>query len=476
MENSVSLLSQAQEQIISRLVIDKSLYYRYSTILHEGLFIDSDKRRIFLAYQQLIKQSRTPDALNISQNVVGIDNAFLLVTKIISKINYNGTIEGYIDILVENYKQNSILKSIAVAKGKLDNQEPIANIVSFISSELINISNNNYKPIKLMSTHLGDMFKNIERNQNAQGLTGLGTGLTKYDTFSGGNHLSDLVIIAGSSSMGKTSLALTMARNTAIMFNNAVGILSLEMSVLQLVSRLASMESEISSKEILRGKLEQSTVDHLSNRISALAKAPIYIEHCAISDLQTICNTIRSMYIQYGIKQVIIDYIQLIAVVGNKNTNREEQLGEIARSFKNLAMELNINVTALSQLNRELTKRSSPEPKMSDLRGSGQLEEAADVILFPYRPEHYGISEFFDDSGQPAGSTIGKAELIIAKGRNIGTATMRLRFDKEFTRFSDEHAFQNGDTFSNIETLSTLQPNTDFTIPKKEQYNEDAPF
>ncbi|KUK56822.1 MAG: Replicative DNA helicase, partial [Bacteroidetes bacterium 38_7] len=263
-------------------------------------------------------------------------------------------------------------------------------------------------------------------------LTGVPSGFSDLDRITGGWQKSDLIVIAARPGMGKTAFILSMARNIALTKKRPVAIFSLEMSAIQLVTRLISAESGLPAEKLRSGQLQNFEWEQLNVKITPLLEAPIYIDDTpslSIFELRAKCRRLKE---QYDISIVMIDYIQLMSTGIENRGNREQEIALISRSLKALAKELDIPVIILSQLNRSVETRGGPKkPILSDLRESGAIEQDADLVLFIYRPEYYKIES--DDKG----STHNKADIIIAKHRNGKTDEVRLQFIDKFARFTD---------------------------------------
>jgi replicative DNA helicase len=253
--------------------------------------------------------------------------------------------------------------------------------------------------------------------------------------------------------MGKTAFVLSLARNAAVTFNRPVAFFSLEMSSIQLVNRLISSETEINTEQLRKGQLSEMEWKQLNTKISALTNAPIFIDDTpslTIFELRAKC---RRLAAEKKISMIIIDYLQLMqgSMDNNKGGNREQEISHISRSLKSIAKELNIPIIALSQLSREVEKRgTSKRPQLSDLRESGAIEQDADMVMFIYRPEYYGLNETEDH--QP---TDNLAEIIVAKNRNGALKTVNLKFIGRLTKFEDADHFDFVD-----ETQRAIPPNT----------------
>ena len=270
---------------------------------------------------------------------------------------------------------------------------------------------------------------------NTTGMTGIPSGFTGLDNYTSGWQRADLVIIAGRPAMGKTSFALSIAKNIAVDYNEPIAFFSLEMDNVQLVNRLLSNICEISGKKILNGQLSQDEWQRLDRNVNKLMGAPIYIDDTPGLSVFELKTKARRLVREKGVKVIMIDYLQLMNASGARFGSRQEEVSTISRSLKELAKELGLPILALSQLNRTVENREGIEgkrPQLSDLRESGAIEQDADMVLFVHRPEYYRI--FQDEKGN---DLHGKAQIIIAKHRKGSTGDVLLNFRGEFTRFQN---------------------------------------
>lgn len=271
-------------------------------------------------------------------------------------------------------------------------------------------------------------IKDVEqRYVNKDSITGVPTGFYDLDELTSGLQPSDLVIVAGRPSMGKTSLALSIARNVALSANKAVAIFSLEMSKEQIVTRLLCSEARVSNSRVRSGKLGESDFPRLVDAASTISQADIYIDDTpAISVLEMRAKS-RRLHRENPLSLIIVDYMQLMRGSNRKIDRREQEISEISASLKALAKELRLPILALSQLNRGVESRQDKRPMMSDLRESGAIEQDADIIGFVYRDEVY----------HPETTDKGIAEFIISKHRNGPIGTVRMSFQAELTLFEN---------------------------------------
>ena len=270
---------------------------------------------------------------------------------------------------------------------------------------------------------------------NSGGMTGVPTGYTELDKYTSGWQKSDLVIIAGRPAMGKTSFALSLAKNIAVDYRIPIAFFSLEMSNDQLVQRLISNTCSVPGQKLLNGQLSQDEWERFDKNIGKLHGAPIYVDDTAGLSVFELRTKARRLHREKGVQIIMIDYLQLMNANGMRFGSRQEEVSTISRSLKGLAKELNIPILALSQLNRGVENREGNEgkrPQLSDLRESGAIEQDADMVLFVHRPEYYRIYQ--DEKGN---DMHGVAQVLIAKHRKGGTGDVNLKFRGEFTRFEN---------------------------------------
>ncbi|MCG8340483.1 MAG: replicative DNA helicase [Cytophagales bacterium] len=293
-----------------------------------------------------------------------------------------------------------------------------------------------------MRSLMGEAFKELEtKRKHKDGLTGIPSGFTALDRVTSGWQKSDLIIIAARPGMGKTAFVVSALRNAAADHDYPVAIFSLEMASLQLVNRLISAEAELEAEKIKKGNLVEHEWEQIIHKTAKLSNAPIYIDDTpalSIFELRAKCRRLKA---KHDIQLIIVDYLQLMSGEFNKQGpgNREQEIASISRALKGIAKELNVPVITISQLSRAVeTRGGSKRPQLSDLRESGSIEQDADMVLFLYRPEYYGITE--DDQGHPAA---GLAEVIVAKHRNGSLDNVLLKFIGKYTKFTDAEVRNN---------------------------------
>ncbi len=281
-----------------------------------------------------------------------------------------------------------------------------------------------FVPIRRLLTEALDKIDILFQSDNP--ITGLGTGLIDFDEKTAGLQPGDLVVIAGRPSMGKTSFAMNLAEHAAIRDKVPTAIFSMEMPGQQLAMRMISSLGRIDQSKVRTGRLSDTDWPRITSAATLIAEAPMFIDDSPALSPTEIRARARRLKREHGLGLIVVDYLQLMQVPGNKE-NRTTEISEISRSLKALAKELSVPVIALSQLNRNLEQRPNKRPVMSDLRESGGIEQDADLIVFIYRDEVYN----------PESPDKGTAEIIIAKQRNGPTGTVRLTFLGQYTRFEN---------------------------------------
>jgi len=478
-----------EEVVLGAMMIDKKGVDEVIDILSPEAFYKEAHKHIFEAIFKLFESSEPVDLLTVSSqlkkdeklDLVGGDFYLISLTQ---RVSSSAHIEFHARIILQKFIQRSLIKiSNEIIEEAYDETKDVFDLLDNAEAKLYEVTQGNVKKSTETAQSLViQAKKKIEDISNKEGLSGIPTGFDKLDKLTSGWQPSDLIIVAARPGMGKTALTLTMARNIAVDFNQAVAFFSLEMSSVQLITRLISSETGLSSEKLRTGKLEKHEWEQLNVKVKTLEKAPLFIDDTpslSIFDLRAKARRLKS---QYDIKVIMIDYLQLMTAGGSqKGGNREQEISTISRNLKALAKELNVPVIALSQLSRAVeTRGGSKRPLLSDLRESGAIEQDADIVSFIYRPEYYKIDEWDDEERSP---TEGQGEFIVAKHRNGGLDNIRLKFighlgkfdnlDDFDTHFGEFHskmnAAANGDTFK---PDNFPNPSDAFDAPE----DDDVPF
>lgn len=430
----IDLSRQFEKVVIAKLIDNPKLYYDYYQLLNINLFEDEHFKLIYQYIEDEISSGATTiDNMLILKSLRGkVDGIALSISEILEEQYTSRTINEALLSLVEKQKFKKMKNINNKAALMLADKEDVFKIIETVQAGLseLQIEGDN-KEIKF-AQHIDEAIETIKSRMCGVDSFGITTGYNNLDKFTGGWRTTDLIIVGGSSSMGKTSLAVSFAVNAARNATPSV-IFSYEMGVQQLVTRIISSESNLNSRWLQRGAINDSEYDMLVRVTENIKDMPLYIDECINSSLKYLVNRMRQYAISKGVKVFVVDYLQLVQHRTKTVNSREQEIAHIARTLKNVAKELDIVVIALSQLNRGVGNRDGGKPTMSDLRESGEIEQAADIVLLIYRPEYYGIESTGDGK-----STEGLVELIFAKGRNIGTGTIVMKFQKELTKFKDE--------------------------------------
>ncbi|HNY15167.1 MAG TPA: replicative DNA helicase, partial [Bacteroidales bacterium] len=361
------------------------------------------------------------------------------LTQLTAKVVSAANVDYHARIVAQKYIQRELIRvSSEIQTRSYDDTYDVTELLDFSENELFQIAEGNIKrevaPINLV---IKEAIREIEEaGKREDALVGTPSGFTRLDRLTSGWQKSELIIIAGRPSMGKTAFALSMARNMAVDHNKHVAIFSCEMSSVQLVNRLIVAETDIPGDKIRNGRLSEEEWKQLDVRIRKLVQAPIYIDDTPAISIFELRAKCRRLMAQHKLDIVLVDYLQLMS--GPENTgSREQEVSNISRSLKSIAKELNVPILALSQLNRSVEMRGGTKrPLLSDLRESGAIEQDADMVVFIHRQEKFGLMTFEDGS-----STKGIAEIIVAKNRNGPVDDIRLRFREEKAQFVDLDEF-----------------------------------
>jgi replicative DNA helicase len=431
---------ELEQAVLGALMVESDAYLEVAQYLDVQSFYKTEHQTIFEVIKQLASSNRPVDLLVVTQELSSkgkLDEVGgpVYIAELTSKVASAAHISYHSKIIAQKHMQRELIRiSTEIQSKAFDETNDVDDILSEFETNLLAIRDTGKSNEFSASDAVLELNKRITHNQTSKGLSGIGTGLYKFDQFSGGMQKTDLIIIAGESSQGKTSLALTILKNATKRYNARAAFYSLEMDKVQLVARIIAQETGISAKKILNQKLTFDEVGEVEDVSKEVENLPIYFDEGSTSTIDQICTSIRRLKMKYNINLAVVDYLQLVGSgSAMKNKTDEAQIAEITRRLKNTAKDLGISIIALSQLSR--TTNSNHRPTKSRLRGSGQIEEAADVVLMIWRPETYDIQEFSDPH---AGiGTEGLAECMIAKGRNIGTGSFLLRFNPETTAFFD---------------------------------------
>ncbi len=420
----------AEESILGGILLDPEAIGRVADLLVAEAFYINDHKEIYKAALALHNQGKPTDLMSVTtwlydhellEKVGGQSKLAQLVDRTVSAVN----IDRFAALVIDKYLRRQLIEAgNEIVQLGYETSLELETVLDQSEQKIFGLTQKRpQQGLVPISDTLIETFKEIESRQQDTAIPGLPSEFYDLDAMTGGFQRSDLIIIAGRPSMGKTSFAVGMARNIAEKW--PVAIFSLEMSKEQLGLRLLASEAGIESNFLRTGRISQNQWGALSHALGTLSELPIYIDDTANQTVMQMRSQVRRLLAEKGgqLGLVLIDYLQLME--GSGSENRVQELSRITRSLKGLARELNVPVIALSQLSRGVEARTNKRPMMSDLRESGAIEQDSDLIIMLYRDEYY--NENTPDRGI--------AEIIITKHRNGPTGVVKLLFDPQFTRF-----------------------------------------
>jgi replicative DNA helicase len=421
---------EAEESILGGILLDPEAIGRVTDILKPEAFYINAHRDIYKAALALNSQGLPTDLMSIYswlldhellEKIGGQGKLAQLVERTVSAVN----IDRYAALVMDKYQRRQLIQAgNEIVKLGYETSLELETVFDQTEQKVFGLTQVSAKQgLTPISDTLIQALQEIETRHEGLALPGIASDFYDLDAMTGGFQRSDLIIVAGRPSMGKTSFALGIARNIADKF--PVAIFSLEMSKEQLVQRLLACEAEIESNFLRTGRISQNQWEPLSHALGTLSELPIYIDDVANQTVAQMRSQARRLQAEHSGKLglILIDYLQLMESTGSEN--RVQELSRITRSLKGLAREINVPIIALSQLSRGVEARNNKRPMMSDLRESGSIEQDADLIIMLYRDSYYN----------PDSPDRDIAEIIITKHRNGPTGTVKLLFRPELTKF-----------------------------------------
>jgi len=478
-----------EEAVLGALMLDKDAVALIIDILRPASFYKEAHKHIYEAICTLFEKSNPIDLLTVTEELKNMGKLDMVggpfqIVELTTRVASSANIEFHARIISQKFIQRELIRtSTETINAAFEDTTDVFELLDKAEQNLFDITDQNLSRGSIgMSTLVNMAIKQLEEvSGKEEGLTGVPTGFVGLDKLTSGWQPSDLIIIAARPGMGKTAFTMAVARNAAIEFNKGVAFFSLEMSSLQLVNRLISMETEIPSEKLRKGQLEDYEWQQLHAQVDKLSEVPLFIDDTpgiSIFELRAKC---RRLKMQHDIQMVVVDYLQLMTGGHDNKGNREQEISMISRGLKGLAKELSVPVIALSQLSRAVeTRGGSKRPQLSDLRESGAIEQDADIVSFIYRPEYYQILE--DEEGN---SLKGIGEIIVAKHRNGALDSVRLKWDGQFAKFSnlDDDAFTGFDDSTFFDQANSEVSGETFSSKMNEANNnnnnngiDDVPF
>ena len=460
-ENKQPSNIEAEQAVIGSILVNNDIIDEVASIINSLSFYDPAHVRIYEVIENL-------NAKGMIANPITLKNFF-------EKDNMLNEVGGTEYLVKLTRFSGSTKQAIDYAKviQEMFLRRELVLISDQLSNETLNMNSDNHNADKIIENTEKSLFDLAERGsflqsfkkfnkaldqtiematqamQNDQGIVGVPTGLNDLDLKLGGLHKSDLIILAGRPSMGKTALATNIAYNAAQNIlkrqeKSSVAFFSLEMSSEQLSTRILSEQARIKSDDIRRGKVTEEEINRYIETSRNIYNLPLYIDETPAITIASLSNRARRIKRLFGLDLIVVDYIQLMRSNSNRNDNRVQEISEITQGLKALAKELSVPVLALSQLSRAVEQRDDKQPQLADLRESGSIEQDADVVMFVYREEYYlerkqpklGSIEHAEWQSK-MNDVNGLADIILGKQRHGPTGTVKVEFEGIYTKFKD---------------------------------------
>ncbi|QCO67753.1 replicative DNA helicase [Luteimonas yindakuii] len=429
---------EAEQAVLGGLMLAPEAFDRIADMLVDKDFYRRDHQLIYRAIRELAERNRPFDAVTLgewfeSQGLAEQVAGGAYLVELASTTPSAANIRAYAEIVRDKAVMRQLIDvgTEIVNDGFQPDGRDSGEILAKAEQQVFAIAEAGARgrtDFTAINKAMAEAFDVLQtRFANGEGITGLPTGYEAFDQMTSGLQPTDLLILAARPAMGKTTLALNIAEYAALKSKKAVAVFSMEMSASQLALRLISSNGRINATRLRTGQLEDEDWSRVTAAIRMLKESKIFIDDTPGLSPDVLRAKARRLKREYDLGLVVIDYLQLMQVPGNKE-NRATEISEISRSLKGLAKELNVPVIALSQLNRSLESRTDKRPVMADLRESGAIEQDADMIIFIYRDEYYN---------KEASPDKGLAEIIIGKHRSGPTGSFKLRFFGEYTRFDN---------------------------------------
>lgn len=428
---------EAEMSVLGCGFISTTALEKISDELTADMFFDKKNATIFEAMNDLHKRKETLDATILKNEIEkfspintigGVEYLSEVIDSVVSASNVN----SYINII----REKALRRKLITVCEKIENTardeiNDVNTIIDGAEKEIFSVTKSRksgeFKTSKDVVKSAREQLENLSKNN--QEVTGIATGFYDFDKLTSGLHANELIIIAARPAMGKTAFALNIATNAAMTSGKSVAVFNLEMGAEQLMFRMISSVGAVEGNKLKTGRLAHEDWKKVNEAMSELEEAPIYIEDTpgiTIGEIRAKCRRLASM--GKGLGLVVIDYLQLISGGPGYGNNRQQEVSDISRSLKTMAMELKVPVIALAQLSRNVEGRENKRPIMSDLRESGSIEQDADIVSFLYRDDYYNKTTIEENN-------ISISELIIGKHRNGATGTIELLFEKNISNF-----------------------------------------
>ncbi len=427
---------EAEQSVLGSILLDNEVFSHIEGKLVAEHFYKEAHRKIFKAIEHLFNRDEPVDLVTLTEelrqtgNLESIGSVAYLIG-LAEDVPTAAYAENYANIVAEKALLRELISiSGQIMQNAYDQTLPLEQILDKAESGIFKLSSNKrLDDLTNMPTLVNQAFEAINKRMNSPDtISGLKTGFITLDGITSGFQEGSLNVLAARPSMGKTALALTVCQHVALAEQKAVGIFSLEMSAVQLVSRMLCSLALVDMNRVRNGDLHFESFTRLGNAAGKLSEADIFIDDSAVLNVMELRSKARKLMTSHNLGLIIIDYLQLMSGGGKGGgENRQQEISNISRSLKALARELEIPILALSQLSRAVESRPNKRPMLSDLRESGSIEQDADLVMFIYRDEYY------DQQSEKKGI----AEIIVGKQRNGPTGSIELMFHSNYVSFHE---------------------------------------
>jgi len=425
---------EAEMAVLGSMLMDEDAISVATEWLDKDYFYKDTHKKIFESIRDLYSANKAVDIITLTNElkrnlILDEVGGASFLTAIVNSVPTAANINHYVNIVKEKYILRTLINNATrIVSLCYDTDRNVDEVVDNAEKFIFEVSERKLKGSYL---HLKEIIKesieNIDRlYQNKAHVTGIPTGYIDFDTKTSGLQKSDLIVVAGRPSMGKSAFALGIAEYAGVVEKVPLAFFSLEMSKEQLVQRMLCSHAKVDAHKVRTGYLSPSDWPRLTAAAGKLSEAPIFIDDSPAISVMELRAKARRLKAHQDIKLIILDYMQLMRGSGGEE-NRQQEISDISRSLKSLARELNVPIIAISQLSRAVESRTDHRPQLSDLRESGAIEQDADVVVLILREEYY----------KPTPDNEGIAEVIIAKQRNGPVGSIKLSFIKEYTRFEN---------------------------------------
>ena len=428
---------EAEQAVIASMFLSKYALEKSADQLEKELFYYEPNSILFSVLKDLYEKSKAIDITTVTdelekKNLLAKIGGIEALSEIINSIASPANIDDYISIVQEKAIRRKLIEtSLEIEKKGYESDEDINDLLDSAEMKMLNVVRTRKgTEFRSIQDVISKAQSNLEKLSEMGGnITGLVTGFDEIDSLTNGLHGSELIIVAARPAMGKTAFALNLATNVAMKNDKTVAIFNMEMPAEQLANRMFAAEGQIEGYKLSSGNLHKSDWTKLDEAIARLSDAKIFLDDTpgmTISEIKAKCRRLASS--SKDLSLVVIDYLQLVSGSSKYIGNRQQEIAEISRSLKTLAMELDIPIVALAQLSRSVEAREDKRPLLSDLRESGSIEQDADIVAFLYRDDYYTKQNDYSDGSS-------KSEFIVAKHRNGATKTIPLLFRKNISKF-----------------------------------------